>query len=328
MAGGELLARDRDAANRLQAMVMSGETNITNRDAGSVAQGLAAMWVAVVSFSVADAIGKWGGGEGFAAVQIVFFRYLFGLIPLALVLWWSGLEAVRTNRPSAHALRGLLLSAALALFFWGLKYVPLADGIAVAFTAPLFITALSVPVLGERVGPARWAAVLVGFAGMLVIVQPGTDTFRPEMGIIVASALVFALGITYTRRLSRTETVAGMFTWTTVVSLVVFGPLALLTWKTPDVQHLGAFAALGLIGGAAHYLVGIAYRNAPAAVVAPQEYAALVWGALIGWFMWGDVPSAATWAGAAIVAAAGGFIAVREQRAERRRKAAVAEAAA
>jgi drug/metabolite transporter (DMT)-like permease len=328
MAGGELLARDRDAANRLQAMVMSGETNITNRDAGSVAQGLAAMWVAVVSFSVADAIGKWGGGEGFAAVQIVFFRYLFGLIPLALVLWWSGLEAVRTNRPWAHALRGLLLSAALALFFWGLKYVPLADGIAVAFTAPLFITALSVPVLGERVGPARWAAVLVGFAGMLVIVQPGTDTFRPEMGIIVASALVFALGITYTRRLSRTETVAGMFTWTTVVSLVVFGPLALLTWKTPDVQHLGAFAALGLIGGAAHYLVGIAYRNAPAAVVAPQEYAALVWGALIGWFMWGDVPSAATWAGAAIVAAAGGFIAVREQRAERRRKAAVAEAAA
>jgi drug/metabolite transporter (DMT)-like permease len=328
MAGGELLARDRDAANRLQAMVMSGETNITNRDAGSVAQGLAAMWVAVVSFSVADAIGKWGGGEGFAAVQIVFFRYLFGLIPLALVLWWSGLEAVRTKRPWAHALRGLLLSAALALFFWGLKYVPLADGIAVAFTAPLFITALSVPVLGERVGPARWAAVLVGFAGMLVIVQPGTDTFRPEMGIIVASALVFALGITYTRRLSRTETVAGMFTWTTVVSLVVFGPLALLTWKTPDVQHLGAFAALGLIGGAAHYLVGIAYRNAPAAVVAPQEYAALVWGALIGWFMWGDVPSAATWAGAAIVAAAGGFIAVREQRAERRRKAAVAEAAA
>ncbi|MEE4236261.1 MAG: DMT family transporter [Anderseniella sp.] len=307
---------------------MSGETNITNRDAGSVAQGLAAMWVAVVSFSVADAIGKWGGGEGFAAVQIVFFRYLFGLIPLALVLWWSGLEAVRTKRPWAHALRGLLLSAALALFFWGLKYVPLADGIAVAFTAPLFITALSVPVLGERVGPARWAAVLVGFAGMLVIVQPGTDTFRPEMGIIVASALVFALGITYTRRLSRTETVAGMFTWTTVVSLVVFGPLALLTWKTPDVQHLGAFAALGLIGGAAHYLVGIAYRNAPAAVVAPQEYAALVWGALIGWFMWGDVPSAATWAGAAIVAAAGGFIAVREQRAERRRKAAVAEAAA
>ncbi len=307
---------------------MSGETNITNRGAGSVAQGLAAMWVAVVSFSIADAIGKWGGGEGFAAVQIVFFRYLFGLIPLALVLWWSGLEAVRTSRPWAHAVRGLLLSAALALFFWGLKYVPLADGIAVAFTAPLFITALSVPVLGERVGPARWLAVLVGFAGMLVIVQPGTGSFRPEMAIIVASAFVFALGITYTRRLSRTETVAGMFTWTTVVSLVVFGPLALLTWKTPDATHLGAFAALGLIGGAAHYLVGIAYRNAPAAVVAPQEYVALVWGALIGWFMWGDVPSAAAWAGAAIVAAAGGFIAVREQRAERRRKAAVREAAA
>ena len=178
---------------------MSGETNITSRDAGSVAQGLGAMWVAVASFSIADAIGKWGGGEGFAAVQIVFFRYLFGLVPLALVLWWNGFEAVRTARPWAHALRGLLLSAALALFFWGLKYVPLADGIAVAFTAPLFITALSVPVLGERVGPARWLAVLVGFAGMLVIVQPGTGSFRPEMAIIVASAFVFALGMVVLR---------------------------------------------------------------------------------------------------------------------------------
>ncbi len=299
---------------------MTTDTNMANRDAGSAAQGLAAMWVAVIVFSVADGIGKWAGGEGFAATQIVFFRYLFGLVPMALVIWWNGVEAIRTKRYGAHILRGVLMSAALALFFWGLAYVPLADGIAVAFTAPLFITALSVPVLGERVGLPRWSAVVVGFLGMLVIVRPGSESFQPAMLIIVASAFVFALGITYTRRLARTETVAGMFTWTTLVSLAVFAPLAAMSWVTPHGNHLTGFAILGLIGGAAHYLVGIAYRNAPAAVVAPQEYMALIWGAIIGWMVWGDVPSAWTWVGAAIVAGAGGFIAMREARAERRRK--------
>ncbi len=292
--------------------------SINSRDAGSVSQGLMAMWVAVASFSIADAIAKWHGQEGFAAVQIVFFRYFFGLVPVAIALWVAGFHQVRTRRPAAHVLRGVLMSVALALFFWGLKYVPLAEAIAVAFTAPLFITALSVPVLGERVGPARWLAVLVGFAGMLVIVRPGAEAFKPEMLILVAGTAVFALGITYTRRLARTETVTTMFTWTTVVAMAVFGPLAWWTWKLPQADHMAGFAVLGLIGGMAHYLVIVAYRNAPAAVIAPQEYMALVWGAIIGWIIWSEVPSAWTWLGAAIVAGAGGFIALREGRAAAR----------
>ncbi|MEM7635060.1 MAG: DMT family transporter [Pseudomonadota bacterium] len=292
--------------------------SINSRDAGSVSQGLMAMWVAVASFSIADAIAKWHGQEGFAAVQIVFFRYFFGLVPVAIALWVAGFHQVRTRRPAAHVLRGVLMSVALALFFWGLKYVPLAEAIAVAFTAPLFITALSVPVLGERVGPARWLAVLVGFAGMLVIVRPGAEAFKPEMLILVAGTAVFALGITYTRRLARTETVTTMFTWTTVVAMAVFGPLAWWTWKLPQADHMAGFAVLGLIGGMAHYLVIVAYRNAPAAVIAPQEYMALVWGAIIGWIIWSEVPSAWTWLGAAIVAGAGGFIALRESRAAAR----------
>jgi len=293
---------------------------IYSRDAGSVTQGLLAMWVAVASFSIADAIAKWHGQEGFASVQIVFFRYLFGLIPVAVALYVSGLHQIRTSRPGAHVLRGVLMSAALALFFWGLNYVPLAEAIAVAFTAPLFITALSVPMLAERVGLARWLAVLVGFAGMLVIVRPGAETFKPEMLILVAGTAVFALGITYTRRLSRTETAATMFTWTTFVALSLFAPLAWWTWKMPQADHMTGFAVLGLIGGMAHYLVIVAYRNAPAAVVAPQEYMALVWGAIIGWIVWSEVPSGWTWLGAAIVAGAGGFIALREARAAARKR--------
>ena len=101
----------------------------TTRDAGSVAQGLVAMWVAVASFSIADAIAKWQGQEGFAAVQIVFFRYFIGLIPVSIALYAAGLHQVRTSRPLAHILRGTLMSCALALFFWGLKYIPLAEAI-------------------------------------------------------------------------------------------------------------------------------------------------------------------------------------------------------
>ncbi len=293
---------------------------INSRDAGSVTQGLVAMWVAVASFSIADAIAKWHGQEGFAAVQIVFFRYFFGLIPVVIALYVAGFHQVRTNRPVAHVFRGVLMSVALALFFWGLNYVPLAEAIAVAFTAPLFITALSVPVLGERVGMARWLAVIVGFAGMLVIVRPGADTFKPEMLILVAGTAVFALGITYTRRLARTETVTTMFTWTTIVAIAVFAPLAWWTWKLPQADHLAGFAMLGLIGSMGHYLVIVAYRNAPAAVIAPQEYMALVWGAIIGWIIWSEVPSGWTWLGAAIVAGAGGFIALRETRAAARNR--------
>jgi drug/metabolite transporter (DMT)-like permease len=288
-----------------------------SRDAGSVAQGLVAMWVAVASFSVADGIAKWHGTEGFSAPQIVFFRYFFGILPVCIALWHAGLHQVRTSRPWAHVLRAALMSVSLTLFFWGLNFVPLAEAIAVAFTAPLFITALSVPVLGERVGVARWAAVIVGFMGMLVIIRPGADTFKPEMAIIVASTAVFALGITYTRKLARTETVTTMFTWTTVVSLILFAPIAWWNWQVPQADHLSGFAVLGLIGGAAHYLVIIAYRNAPAAVVAPQEYVALVWGAILGWAVWSEVPSMWTWTGAAIVAGAGGYIALRETRAAR-----------
>ena len=294
--------------------------SINSRDAGSVTQGLVAMWVAVASFSIADAIAKWHGQEGFAAVQIVFFRYFFGLIPVAIALYVAGFHQVRTSRPVAHVFRGVLMSVALALFFWGLKYVPLAEAIAVAFTAPLFITALSVPVLGERVGMARWLAVIVGFAGMLVIVRPGADTFKPEMLILVAGTAVFALGITYTRRLARTETVTTMFTWTTIVAIAVFAPLAWWTWKLPQADHLAGFVVLGLIGGMGHYLVIVAYRNAPAAVIAPQEYMALVWGAIIGGIIWSEVPSAWTWLGAAIVAGAGGCIALRETRAAARKQ--------
>lgn len=286
--------------------------------ATSPLRGIAAMATAVVVFSLADAMAKWLGIAGFHAVQIVFLRYLFGLIPVVMAVTVVGVTALRTDRPFAHAWRGLLMCLSLVLFFWGLRHVPLGEAIAVSFTAPLFITALAQPILGERVGPDRWTAVVAGFIGTLVILRPGGEAFRPEALLIVASALVFAVAMLYTRRIAATESSITIFAYTTVVAGLATAPFAALTWLPPEPAELGLFLALGLIGGAAHFLVIVAYRNAPAAVNAPFEYTAILWASMLGWLLWKEAPGPMLWGGASIIAGAGLYIIFREAGAARR----------
>ena len=276
--------------------------------------GIASIVTAVFFFSIADALAKWLG-QTYEPVQIVFLRYAFGLIPVALLVWHGGgLGALRTRRPAMHALRALVIFSALLLLFTGLRRLPLAEAISVAFTAPLFVTALSGPLLGEPVRGRHWAAVSVGFLGALIVIQPGTSAFRIESLIVVAAALCFALSALITRRLSRTETNAALLTYTTLGAGLASLPMMPLVWRTPAPDDLWLFLALGLIGGTAGYFVIQAYRNAPPAIVAPFDYTALIWAALIGWIVWQDRPGPAVWLGAAIIAASGLYITHREAR--------------
>lgn len=281
----------------------------------NIPRGVTALVCAVFFFSFADAIGKWFGHAGYDSFQIVFLRYTFGLIPVAIAIYFSGVAGLKTNRPWVHVLRGFLMFAALTCFFRGLKYMPLAEGIAVAFSAPLFVTALSYPVLRERVGAFRWGAVVVGFIGALIILKPGAETFRPEALYIVAAALFFALAVLTTRRISVTETNVAMYTYATIFAGLATVPALPFVWVTPQVEHLGLFLLLGLIAGAAAYLMIVAYRNSPAAVNAPFDYTGLIWGALMGWIVWDETPAANVWIGALIVVAAGLTITYRETRA-------------
>ncbi len=281
---------------------------------GNVSRGIATMAVAVFIFTMVDVAAKQIGILGYDPGQTVFLRYLFGLIPALLVIYFTRGAGLRTKRPFAHILRGLLMAAALFFFFWALALMPLAEAIAVAFSAPLFITALSWPILGERVGPHRWGAVGVGFVGMLIIVQPGSDTFQSAAFLVIVSAFVFALAVLYTRRIAATETNTAIFTYTTVVAFVAFAPMAALTWQTPQVSELWLFAVLGFVGGAAHFLVIVAYRLVPAAINATFEYTALVWGSLWGWLIWQEKPEVEVWIGAPIIIAAGLYITYRETR--------------
>jgi len=270
--------------------------------------GITSAVLAVFLFSTADATAKWLG-QTYEPLQIVFLRYAFGLIPVAIMVWrLGGLAALRTERPLAHLLRAMLIFCALLALFTGLRRMPLAEAISIAFTAPLFITALSWPILGERVGPRRWVAVLVGFAGALVMIRPGTAAFRPDALIVLASALCFALSAVVTRRMTRTENSIAMLTYTTLGAGLASAPLVSFVWRPPELEHLWLFALIGLIGSAAAWFLIMAYRHARAAVVAPFEYLALVWAAVYGWLLWRDQPGPLVWLGAAIIALAGLYV--------------------
>jgi drug/metabolite transporter (DMT)-like permease len=286
--------------------------SITGPGADRLGLGIASILIAVLFFSIMDATAKWLG-QDYEPVQIVFLRHLFGLLPVAVFIWrGGGPSALKTRRPALHALRALLVFAALLTFFSGLRRMPLAEAIAFAFTAPLFVTALSVPVLGEPVGARRWGAVLIGFLGALVMVRPGTTAFRIEALWILASALCFALAMLLTRRMARSETNVAMLAYSTLGAGLAGLPLMPVVWRAPAGGDIWLFVFIGLVGGTAAYLVIVAYRHAPAALVAPFEYTALVWGAMLGWILWREQPEPVVWLGAGVIMLSGLYTTRRE----------------
>ena len=278
----------------------------------SIGRGIACIIAAIFLLSICDAMAKWLGHAGYQAFQIVFFRYLFGLLPVAVFVWRSGPGSLRSRRPIAHALRACLMFGALASFFAGLRVLPLAEAVAVTFTAPLFVTALSGPLLREPVGPRRWAAVLVGFVGALVVLRPGTEAFRPESLLALCAALCFALAMIMTRWMARSETNVAVLAYSTLGAGIACLPFLSFVWRPVEAAHLWIFLALGILGGIGANFMISAYRQAPAAVIAPFDYTALIWTALLGWFLFQDKPDALVWLGAAIIVASGLYIMQRE----------------
>ena len=292
-------------------MTSTSLANERSREA-AIGRGIACIVAAIFLLSICDAMAKWLGQAGFQAFQIVFFRYLFGLLPVAVMVWHGGLGTLHSRRPLAHGLRACLMFAALSGFFAGLRYLPLAEAVAITFTAPLFVTALSGPLLREPVGSRRWAAVLIGFAGALVVLRPGTEAFRPESLLVLFAALCFALAMLLTRWMARSETNTAMLAYSTFGAGLACVPFLGFVWQPVEPSHLWIFLALGILGGIGANFMISAYRHAPAAVVSPFDYTALLWTALIGWYLFEERPDHFVWLGAAIIVAAGLYITRRE----------------
>lgn len=275
--------------------------------------------VAVALFTLMDVLVKWEAPR-FAIIQIVFFRSVFALVPLGVVLLKGrDLRPLRANNITGHIVRSLVGVAAMVSVFTAYSLMKISDAIAITFAAPLFATALSVPMLGERVGLHRWTAVVVGFIGVLIIVRPGTTAFDWAAVFAIAGAACIGVTTIYVRKLTRTETTEAIvlyFTLTTTACAAVALPFV---WVTPGPLDLALLIAIGLLGGTAQIFRTKASKLADIAILAPFSYTALLWAMLLGWLIWDELPDGYTVLGASIVAASGIYIVFRETRLGHRR---------
>jgi drug/metabolite transporter (DMT)-like permease len=281
-----------------------------------VTAGIGMMCAGVVCLCLNDAIAKTLMAD-YSPLQILFLRNIIALpIATVIALKMGGRSALISHRPAAHLLRGALWICAATLFFTGLSLLGLAEATALVFIMPVFVTAISALFLREQVGWRRWTAVLIGFVGVLVVVRPGTGAFQAASLLPIATALFYAALMLSARLVDPRESV-----WT--LMLYLSGAGALITafvmpfvWVQPSAEDLWLFLGIALFGTAGITLMTQAFRLAPAAVVAPFDYTALLWATLLGWLLWDEIPDLATYVGAVIIIASGIAIVLRERQLE------------
>ena len=270
--------------------------------------------------------------------QVVLTRSCIGMTVVLLLLAWARgpraiLSGVKTRRPGLHGLRVLCVLGSNIGYFLGLAALPLADGVALFFVAPLLITALSVPLLGETVGPRRWAAVGAGLLGVVVMMRPGDGALQPAAVLVLLSALAYALMHILTRRMAPTEGALAMSFWTQAGFILVsclmglvagdgrFGPsgnpsldFLLRAWTWPAPGDWPLFLATGLAVSTGGLMISQAYRTCEAGLIAPFEYLGIPMAVLWGVVVFGTWPDAVAWTGIALIAGAGLYTLWRETR--------------
>jgi drug/metabolite transporter (DMT)-like permease len=297
------------------------------------AQGIVCIVAAMLMLSLQDSLIKWLGAT-YPLHQIVLTRSVIAAaVTLLVVAATARLALLRTRRWSLHLIRGLLLVASNSAFFLGLIAMPIAEAVAMFFVAPLFITLLSVLLLAEPVGPRRIAATLIGFAGVVIVVRPGSGLFGYTALLPVGAAATYAIMQILTRRLGTTDSAAAMAFSVQIVFMVASIAVGLAVgdgrfaggddpsldfllraWRMPAPGDVPLFALVGLLIAAASVLLYQAYRVTEAAMIAPFEYIALPFAAIWGFLLWGDVPDAIATLGMGLIVGSGVFIVVRTER--------------
>lgn len=289
---------------------------------GSPVAGIAFMCAGVFCLTINDVFAKWLGAL-YPIPEVAFLRMLFALpFIVAAALMFGGPRSLLTRRPLAQVGRGLLAAVATLTFYLSLTLLPLAEATAIAFTAPLFVTVLAIPLLGERPGPVQWLVTCVGFIGVLLIVRPGGATFTLAALVPLGTAMAYALLMLTARMLGRSETIWATMLYATVIPLAITGALLPWYWQAPSLEHLPYFVVLGLSGGLAMTLITQGFRIGIASVVAPFDYTGLVWATAFGWIIWGEIPARLSILGGVIIGVCGVYLAYIQARDGRRRRAA------
>lgn len=276
---------------------------------------------ATLLLSAMFALAKLAQGRGVGLIEILFVRQSVMVLPVvAIAALGPGLASLKTARPLAHVRRAGFGLTGMALNFATVGLLPLAEAQSIWFAIPLFTTMLGALWLGERVGPHRWAAVAVGFVGVLIVLQPGVETI-PLLGggLGLASAVMVSITAILVRQIGRTEASLTTVFWFGVTSsLALVIPFGLVTHRHDATTWL-MLVTMGIVGSAGQIALTFSLRFAPVSVVAPVDYASLIWATAFGVLLFGSWPSTATWLGTPVVIASGIYIVLRERRLARER---------
>jgi len=260
-----------------------------------------------------DAIAKYLSGH-LPVLQLVWARYFFHFcLIFPVVLWRYGPRRLVPAQPLLQLVRGGLLLASTVLFFAAISRMPLADALALIFISPLIVTALSPWILGEQVGLRRRVAVLVGFAGALLIIRPGVGAIQWPALLALAAGLVFGFYLLATRRLAGSAPPLVTLTYSAAAGALLMSLAVPFFWVVPSATDLAAMAMMGLIAAGGHFLLIKAFDFAPASLLAPFTYSEIVMTTLLGFVFFGDFPDSWTWAGIAVIIGSGVYISLRER---------------
>jgi drug/metabolite transporter (DMT)-like permease len=270
------------------------------------------MLAGVALFSFNDALGKWLLSD-YSVGELLLIRSAAALAVLVPFLRSAGVEAFSTApQPALQVVRIVLSALEVAMFFWAVSYLPLADAVTFYLAGPIYVTALSVVLLGEKVGWRRWGAVMVGFVGVVLALRPSAASFTLPALIALGGSIFFAVVMVTTRMLRHTADmvlISGQ-----VGATLLFGTaFAPFGWVTPSLRDFLLLSLFGVVSIAALACVNRSLKLAPASVVVPYQYTMIVWAVVLGYVVFGDVPDLFTLAGAAIIIAAGLYIFWREQ---------------
>ena len=268
-----------------------------------------------VLFSLLDGSAKWLVGS-MPVIMVVWLRFVtHALIAGAILFPLKGKSLLKTDHLRLHVIRGLMFVGMTGINFWALQYLQLTVTASIFFTVPILIALISASILGEKLDWGRWAAILAGFAGVLVIVRPGSAEFHPAMLGSIVNAVLYAIFMLMTRRLAAYDSPETIQYLPAVVAAVLLTPFAVAAWEWPvGWLEWTVVCLLGVLGATGHQMLALAHRYAPASVLAPFLYQQVIYVALFGYLVFGDVPSPAVWLGAAIVISSGLYLFSRERK--------------
>lgn len=270
---------------------------------------------AFICFSLLDASAKWVVLAGFAPLFVTWCRFFFHLLVILVVLRsWQHLDLLRTAHPFLQVGRGALLATGTLTNFLALQHLQLAETMAIFLASPMVITALAGPLLGEWAGWRRWLAVVVGFAGVLVVARPGTDAFQWPILYSIASLMCASLYFLATRMMTETETDESMIVYSGLVPAVLLSPVVFVYGEWPGLSlELVLLVTLGLYGSVGHLFVIKAHRIAPAPSIAPAVFSQVIWMIALGLLVFGQWPDGWTLVGIAVITGSGLYILNRER---------------